>query len=402
MSLDWILMVGTVVVTAAYSNTTRLGHAYGFCVILVTFITTNLVALVALIVWRLHPLLVLAVYLPLATLDGLFLSSASTKVPEGAWFTLLVAVVLASFFILWRYGKEAQWTAEAEDRISAKRLIAQGPVPEDGSNPKEHLHVQYGGGELDRVKGLGVYFDKEGEGVPASFMHFVQKLETRPDVIVLLHMRAVPMPSVAEEDRYSIAAVKGISDCYRVVVRHGYNDHVVSEELGGIVYIQVRRFLIRNTNPAQPDTADTADLSVPEMSQEERTSASSTATDSIILTRPAQAAVKGPDFELSAIPRSALPLEGDAKLSQRITHLDIAYAKQIVYIVGKEQLRIVNSKAVTTWKQRAWWSEMVGRKGFRRLVLALFLWVRENSRAKVASMKIPLDKLIEVGFVKEM
>jgi KUP system potassium uptake protein len=35
-------------------------------------------------------------------LDGLYLSSALTKVPDGAWFTLLLAILLASFFSLWR------------------------------------------------------------------------------------------------------------------------------------------------------------------------------------------------------------------------------------------------------------------------------------------------------------
>jgi KUP system potassium uptake protein len=42
---NWLLMIGTVIVTAVYSNTTRLGNAYGVCVIFVTFITTVRLAL---------------------------------------------------------------------------------------------------------------------------------------------------------------------------------------------------------------------------------------------------------------------------------------------------------------------------------------------------------------------
>lgn len=70
-----------------------------------------MIALVALVVWRLNWMLVLAVWLVFATLDGLFLTSALTKLPDGAWFTLLLAVILASTFALWRYGKEKQWQA---------------------------------------------------------------------------------------------------------------------------------------------------------------------------------------------------------------------------------------------------------------------------------------------------
>lgn len=68
---NWLMMIGTVIVTAVYNNTTSLGNAYGVCVIFVTFITTNMVSLVAVLVWRVHPALVFAVWLPFITLDGL-------------------------------------------------------------------------------------------------------------------------------------------------------------------------------------------------------------------------------------------------------------------------------------------------------------------------------------------
>ena len=93
---NWLLMVGCVIVTAVYNNTTRLGHAYGVCVILVTFITTNLVALTAVIVWRLHPALVFAIWLPFVTLDGLYLSSAMVSAapsPTSASFSPTTVVV---------------------------------------------------------------------------------------------------------------------------------------------------------------------------------------------------------------------------------------------------------------------------------------------------------------------
>src|SRR5437762_3650716 len=86
------------------------------CVMFVTFFDTCMVSLAALIVWRLRPLLVFIPWLIIACLDGLYLSSALTKVPDGAWFTLTFATVLASVFILWRFGKEQQWQAEASDR----------------------------------------------------------------------------------------------------------------------------------------------------------------------------------------------------------------------------------------------------------------------------------------------
>jgi K+ transporter len=57
-------------------------------------------------VWRLSPFIVFLPWLTIALMDGTFLSSALTKVPDGAWFTLTLAIVLGAIFMLWRFGKE--------------------------------------------------------------------------------------------------------------------------------------------------------------------------------------------------------------------------------------------------------------------------------------------------------
>jgi KUP system potassium uptake protein len=116
--MNLLLLAGTILVTAVYNNTTRLGNAYGVCVMFVTFFDTCMTTLVALIVWRVPPYLVILPWLFFASIDGLYLSSALTKVPDGAWFTLTVAGILATIFLLWRFGKENQWRAEAEDRFA--------------------------------------------------------------------------------------------------------------------------------------------------------------------------------------------------------------------------------------------------------------------------------------------
>jgi KUP system potassium uptake protein len=72
-------------------QTTNLGHAYGVCVMFVTFFDTCMVSLAAIFVWKIHPLVVLLPFLTIACLDGAYLSSALTKVPNGAWFTLTLS-----------------------------------------------------------------------------------------------------------------------------------------------------------------------------------------------------------------------------------------------------------------------------------------------------------------------
>jgi KUP system potassium uptake protein len=62
----------------------------------VTFFDTCMVTLVALIVWKFHPLVVFFPWLIIACVDGLYISSALNKVPDGAWFTLVGFLSLPS------------------------------------------------------------------------------------------------------------------------------------------------------------------------------------------------------------------------------------------------------------------------------------------------------------------
>jgi KUP system potassium uptake protein len=120
----------------------------------VTFFDTCMVSLAALIVWRLPPYVVFFPWLTIACLDGLYMSSALTKVPNGAWFTITLAGLLASVLILWRFGKEQQWAAEADDRFPTTHLVTKG---EDGWIK---LTPRYGGDNLSVIKGFGMYISR--------------------------------------------------------------------------------------------------------------------------------------------------------------------------------------------------------------------------------------------------
>jgi KUP system potassium uptake protein len=74
-AVNWLLMVGTVLVAAIYNNTTSLGNAYGVCVMFVTFFDTCMVTLVAILVWRIKPYWIFFPALTVASLDGAYLSS---------------------------------------------------------------------------------------------------------------------------------------------------------------------------------------------------------------------------------------------------------------------------------------------------------------------------------------
>ena len=362
--VNWLLMIGTVLVAAIYNNTTSLGNAYGVCVMFVTFFDTCMVSIAALVVWRIKPYYVFLPWLTIACLDGVYISSALTKVPDGAWFTLALAFILASLFILWRYGKENQWAAEAEDRFPTTHFV------HGRSDGRIELTEKYGGGELSRIRGFGIFFDKAGETTPIVFSQFISKLVAAPEFMVFLHLRPLERPSVDPAERYSVSRL-AIPNCYRLVVRHGYMDEIISPNLASLVVEKVRDHIIKTKAMKK-----THKLSPEQHAERQAARDSSSGADS-----------SGADASTSAHEKGLATADDfdDDTISVSLTKLEEAYNHQVLYIIGKEQMRI---KANSSY--------------WRMGLLSIFLWVRENTRGKIASLKVPVDRVVEVGFVKDV
>ncbi|KAK4647928.1 uncharacterized protein QC761_105700 [Podospora bellae-mahoneyi] len=376
--LNWILMIGAVLVTAVYSDTTRLGNAYGVCVMFVTFFDTCMVTLVALIVWKLSPFLIFIPWLFFATMDGLYLSSALNKVPDGAWFTITVSGILTAIFLLWRFGKENQWRAEAEDRFRPTELV--------GKDQKGHLCLtpKWGGEPLSVIRGLGIYFDKTGVLTPAVFTHFVSKFVAVPEVAVFFHLHPVEIPTVPPEERYHVSKFGTLPGCYRLVIKHGFMDEVISPDLAALIYNQVRKAIIRQAKErlGLDSSKEVGDEDEDEVGGEKNGDNNTTSTSARTTTTTGLAG--GPPGLNSR--SNKLPVElRDHEVADELAKLDKAFAAKIMYIVGKEQMRVRRSSSIG-----------------RRIVLSIFLWIRENTRAKIANLRLAMDRVVEVGFVKEI
>ncbi|KAF3061745.1 Potassium transporter 5 [Daldinia childiae] len=366
--INWILMCGAILVTCVYSNTTRLGNAYGVCVMFVTFFDTSMVTLACLIVWGLSPYLVFIPWLFFATVDGLYLSSALTKVPDGAWFTITISGILTFIFLLWRFGKENQWRAEAEDRFRPAQLLHR-----IDSTPNSDLVLgpRWGGGAVSRIRGFGIFFDKTGVLTPTVFTQFVSKFGTVPDAMIFFHLHPAETPTVPFNERYSISRISAIPGCYRLVVRSGYMDEVITPDLAALIYEQVRNFVI--------DQANGNNTSLPSVEIEAVEGQVSSETHGVSSGRNVQA------NDQSERNRAVFAL-GDDAIKEELGRLDRAFASKVMYVIGKEQMRIKDHPA----------------SFFRRIILTTFLWIRDNTRAKIANLRLAMDRVVEVGFVKEI
>jgi KUP system potassium uptake protein len=290
-----------------------------------------MVTVVAIVVWRLPIYIVFPIFIVFALWDGMFLSSALSKVPHGAWVTLMIAVALTLLFLLWRFGKEQQWVAEESDNVPLSRttVLDQGQLS---------LHPDFGAStsNIVRISGLGIFFDKAGlsSTTPPVFLHFLQKFGAAPDVSVFFHLRALSVPTVPPNERYTITRCftyesgstgkqQAIPNTFRLIVRHGYTDQVIAPDLGVLVLDLLREFLDKESSTL------------------------------------------GSEVGVDAVQH--------------------AFKSQVIYIVGKEHLRIAS-----------------GTNIFKKVVLMLFLYGREVTSNKVQHLDVQADRVVEVGFVKDI
>ena len=316
----------------------------------VTLFDTTMTALAALIVWKVPPYFVFLPWLTFAAMDGAFISSALTKVPSGAWFTLTLATLLAIVFLLWRFGKESQWRAEAEDRHSIAKFI-----DKDGEGLR--LAGPGSGEQLSTIKGLGIFFDKAGLKTPLVFSQYISKFVCLPEVIIFFHMRPLEYPTVPAEERFVVSKIKYLPNCYRIVLRYGFMDEVITPDLASLIYRNLRNYVLREQAPRAVEKG----LAAPELAR------------------------LGPKYANEEDPAQDRQSEDDS-VPIDLAQLQSAYEHRVLYILGKAELVV---KGETT----SWW---------RSMLLRTFLFLRDYSRSKMSNIKLPVDRLVELGFIKQI
>src|SRR5262245_43410078 len=117
--INWALCVSVLALVVAFGSSTALAFAFGMAVTGTITITTLLFFYVVRYQWRKPLWIVLPGAVFLISVDLLFLGANLTKFLHGAWFPLLVAVVVFTVLTTWRRGREL---------VTRRRWKAEGPL----------------------------------------------------------------------------------------------------------------------------------------------------------------------------------------------------------------------------------------------------------------------------------
>lgn len=183
-AVNWMLMVGVIVLVVVFQDSNNLGAAYGIAVTGTFVITTCLMTIVALTAWKVSPFIVWPVFAVFIVIDGSFFIANMTKFFHGGWFPLAVAAVI--FFVLttWRKGR----------KISLARLAKLGP-------PLGEFVAEIPTHGVTRVHGPKVYLTLDWNLTPFALVQHVRLLKAMSDQTVILQFESVDRPRVDDAER---------------------------------------------------------------------------------------------------------------------------------------------------------------------------------------------------------
>ncbi|KAH7432562.1 hypothetical protein KP509_07G028000 [Ceratopteris richardii] len=206
--INWMLMLLSVSVTLGLRDTGLIGNAYGLAVTTVMLVTTLLMCLVVIMVWRKRSFLAFALLLVSGSLEGLFFSASLIKVPKGGWVPLALALLFMAIMSIWHYGTTKKYEFEAENKVSVKQILSLGP-----------------GLGMVRVPGVGLVYSNLVTGIPSIFSHFVTNIPAFHEVLVFVCIKSVQVPYVPQKERFLVGRIGPIVYMmFRCIVRYGYKD----------------------------------------------------------------------------------------------------------------------------------------------------------------------------------
>ncbi len=204
-AINWILMVCVFVVVLTFNSSSALASAYGIAVTGTMIVDTVLVFIVIQKLWQWKALASFTFLTIFLTVDFLFLSSNSLKIPTGGWLPLVIGSVLFLMMTTWIKGR-----AMLAEHMDERRMLF------------EDLEDKIISHEAVTAKGSAVYLAKSLHGVPQVFLHNFEHNHVLHEQIIVLTIVTKDEPYVDVAHRIKIRAFGENHNFFRVKLYYGF------------------------------------------------------------------------------------------------------------------------------------------------------------------------------------
>ena len=202
--INWLLAIAVIGLVVGFRSSDALANAYGIAVAGDMLITSFLVAIVALGVWKWPPLIVIVVAGLFLILDATFVLANIHKIPGGGWFPLVVGAVSLTLMLSWRRGRAVALERREENAMPLETFIRSLSGPD---SPQ-------------RVPGTAVYLTARRDVVPAALALNLRHNGVLHELVVVMKVVTERSPRVAETERVLVEKLP--AELRDVTLRFGF------------------------------------------------------------------------------------------------------------------------------------------------------------------------------------
>uniref|UniRef100_A0A0A9E5R4 Potassium transporter n=1 Tax=Arundo donax TaxID=35708 RepID=A0A0A9E5R4_ARUDO len=196
-------------------------------------ITTLLLTIVMLLVWRVNAAWVAAFFAVFVASESVYLSSVLYRFAHGGYIPVAMSAATMVVMVVWHYVHVKRYKYELERTVSHESV-------------RELLARR----DLLRVPGIGLFYTELVQGIPPVFPHLVDKIPSIHAVLLFVSVKHLPVPHVDAAERFLFRQVASdtSSRVFRCVARYGYRDPLEEAKDFAASLVERLQYYIRDVN----------------------------------------------------------------------------------------------------------------------------------------------------------
>jgi KUP system potassium uptake protein len=201
--VNWVMLAGTIFLVLIFRTSGNLVGAYGVAIATLMVITTLLMFIYSVSVWKWNLAAALLLTSFMIVVDLVFFGANIIKLDQGGWFPYLIAIIVYFIIITWVKGRRLVQEEFRKEEMPFSVFLSD-PMLKD----------------VPRVSGTAVYLSKNPYGVPRTLLHNFKHNKVFHERIIILTLYTEAVPRVYGTDKMKVEELS--HNFTRVVANYGF------------------------------------------------------------------------------------------------------------------------------------------------------------------------------------
>ena len=201
--VNWMMFFGTIFLVLLFRSSGNLASAYGAAIVTLMVITTLLMYVCSVSIWKWNAVAALTVTFCLLIADLAFFGANIIKINQGGWFPFLIAIVVYLVVFTWTRGRRALAEEFRKEEISFDLFLADPALK-----------------SVPRVPGTAIYMSKNPNGVPRTMLHNFKHNKVFHERMIILTIYTQGVPRVPWPNKFKVEVLA--HNFIRVIANYGF------------------------------------------------------------------------------------------------------------------------------------------------------------------------------------